>query len=224
MQMSPNRVYPIADATLLTEARSQLSQYERAQESFAHFNPGIFTQSFLSSYAARVKQAESLPSDNLCIGLLAEATEKLEHARCEAVVATRLLRHFATIAFAKEPEQLNRFAFGAFQKARRQRERFRTLFDEMVRQAEALAAPLASHHYSDVHREELQRINEHIQELSAEQQSAKNRRTTHAQQRVEGLNALWTQMKQISEAAKILYRYEPERQALFALPKPTKKH
>lgn len=207
----------LSDSLMLQEAGSIHSIFEDDQAEFETFDSD-FGGTFASDMAAAILAAGSFPTDEQIrdeISDLGQLTEdEMEKSRNNFQDA----KIFVKKAFPGRPTMWDRFGFDDYDDARDSKHKMQTFMERYQNMVEEFTAELLDVNFTaDMQAEVATRTTALRDAIKAEKKREKERPEI-TQQRVDGLNAVWTFLQKIAETAKSIYRDDFAKYNQYLLP------
>lgn len=217
--MSPKRQmrnYKESDASVLNKARYLVDQLDKNFEEFNRFDPDSFSSCFPQRLKEKIGEIEKSPTENTIKDLLAANSEKIEQCLNSCLGEMHLARYFVKKICKNDKGLIELFCYQEMQDNYNDSEKALTIFGKFVKQVERQWEQLSAAHYPDVNLAKLQQLYKEFEDAHNAQYHYKKECSSAKVERIEQLNDLWKEMKDVQQVAvNFLYKKQPEMQALF---------
>ncbi len=214
--MGTHRDYKLTDSEAIRAATVLLEHYKLHEADFTAFD-AQFGPAWQNDWQAAIDLAISQPTDEKTLDEQYQLTEAVEQKTAEALRSIEDLQYYVQKAFgAGSPEYR---ALNYRQPSLLIRYPHRVLVNTLVAselaslwQAELMAAGMPAALISN-----LQTRADELLQAEKEQELFKRQRLLRTAQRVKILNNMWAYVRQVSDAASIIYRDKQELKKLFVV-------
>ncbi|MDO7876613.1 hypothetical protein Q5H93_17845 [Hymenobacter sp. ASUV-10] len=217
-----NRIYGGSDDDMRQRQRTMRQHYLDNADTFASFNPEVFTDDYAAKWEAAQEAAETADSATVRAGTLKEDTQEV---KAEMEKARKLVqRLFYTVgqAWPKNVGRLNQYGKNRYERDRDSHDGMITLLDlahdAASRPADALQ--LAKYGWKDTDTKDLDAQGEALTTANTTQESQKGTGVEQGQGYIGQQNALYRFGQQASLGSKTLFADDFAKRQLFDLSPP----
>lgn len=219
MKNQIRRIYPYADANMLSATELFYKFYVEHLALFVMFDPVLFVETYGDDFKTSIDTGFSVERDSL-------VTDRVSQEGAEVADSIEtLLDHYDTLAyyvdkcFAQDPDIRKQFHHRTLSLLKKSPAELILWSEELCRAFDNHKAALIASGYSEDAALLLTAAKEALHKSYSEQQEALKRRPEKTAERVVIFNGIWQTVLEIHEAAKRIFRTQPEIMALFELPK-----
>ncbi len=212
--MYDSRAFKLTDSEAIQAATVMLEHYKEHEADFTAFD-AQFGPAWQSGWQQAIDLALQQPTDEKTLDELNQLTEKVDEKSEAGLNALDDLRYYTQKAYGTESPELKALKFG--KPSRLKREPSRLVVKLLV--AHALAqqwqADLTAAGMTAAQINNLQTRADELLNAEKEQELFKRQRVLRTAQRVKALNDMWAYVRQVMDAAGIIYRDLTEIKELF---------
>ncbi len=185
---------------------------------FNLFMPSLYNDEFLADLKDAVSDVRAIPTDEFFVKKQAKETLDVELVRNECTFEVRLLRVYASKAFADDEGVFGTFNFAGLRKARPSNSKMHSFFSNIISVVEENVDALKASDFPETKLDELKALLIRLETERDEQLSLKRQRSLLTVHRVKALNHLWELMAEVSSVREFALAGDAVGQELFALP------
>lgn len=211
------RIYYIADATMLELAKTKHGFFLEDKAKFVQFDAD-FQDPYAANYLAKISGGEQKPTDERVTDQLTDLTKTVVNKMEACRAAYQTLKFFVEKAFPDNLPVQNEFGFDNYIKAQRSQARMILFMEEVYSVALKYKSDLLAKNYSQQQIDALLTLKQQLDTANTVQELAKGGRPTLTQDRIEKLNDVWTIMKNICKAGKIIFEKDAAKYNRYTLP------
>ncbi len=216
------RSYNLADGVMLTNAELMHKYFTERKEQFQNFDAKTFHIDYDLHFLENINLAHTSDRDSVVIDEQAKETADVKIVIDECSERYSLIKYYVKKLFKDDIHTQNQFGLNDFRNVKQNPDKMIIFLDALLPKMEEHKTTLLEAGYPEAEMVEFFDIAKQLRKERVEQKDAKNVRTQKTKERVDKLNEVWEHLVEINEAAKLLFRKEPDEAKLFSLPKPPK--
>jgi len=214
--MNNTRLFKLTDSEAIQAASVMLEHYKKHAADFTAFD-SQFDAAWQSAWQQAIEDAVHQPTDEKTLDELYRLTGIVDQKADAALNALDDLKYYVQKAYGADSPQLRTLHFG--HPSNLKREPSRLVVKLLVAhdlaqqwQADLTAAGMPAALLND-----LQARADELLNAEKEQELFKRQRVLRTAQRIHALNAMWSYVRQVSDAAAIIFRDREELRGLFVV-------
>lgn len=219
MDNKGQRLYNVKDDQLIIHSEVIRDRYLKYEPHFKTFNDVKFNDEYHAGIDAKITTASNTMSDAFIVKTQAKETAEVSQASTKLLSSLEGLCFIIKSAFAGNEIVLNEMRIKELKSIARNPDSFIIFTQDLFVKVEKYKEKLIPEGLKDEH---LTTIKEDLAELNKqrrEQIDAIQSRPAITQDRIVKMNDLWRKLVELRDASNIVFKDQPEIQALFALPK-----
>ncbi len=213
------REYPCTDSVMLSSSDVIRGIFEDYFSDFYTFDALEFTEEFGPTLTDKINAGFSVERDTLVVDQVSKESADVSESIDIMLERYDTLIYYVDKQFGDEPEIHKQFCTACISQIKRSNGKLLLLMEEVYNAIQNNNATLEEGGYTVEKLQEFITAKESFRKHYIEQQDALKRRPVKTAERLKLFNTIWQQIIQIHEAAKRIYRNQPEILALFDLPK-----
>ncbi len=221
MRMSRDivRIFDVEDITVISSGDSFSKALEDTYlPKFSSFMGNLFNSDFLVDMQSAIADIRAIPTDEFFIKKQMKETADVELVRDQCAFEVRMLRVFASKAFADSPAVYDTFNFPGVHKVRKSSNKMKAYFSNLLSIVNENSDALLAVNFPETKYAELTALLGQFETEHDEQLSIKRQRALLTVHRVKALNHLWELMKEVSSVREFALPGDLVGQGIFALP------
>ncbi len=219
MNNQKRRIYPYSDAYMLSSSELISTFYIEYYPAFATFDPILFVEGYGATLQELINTGFSVERDSLI-------TDQVSKEGADVTTAIEIffdnyddLTYYVDKCFAEDLDIHKQFYHRSVSLLKKSPAELILWSEELNIATENHKDTLLASGYTEEAFTKFLAAKAEVRKHYLEQQEALKRRPEKTAERVAIFNKLWTMILEINEAAKRIYRKQPEILALFELPK-----
>jgi len=217
------RIYQYSDANMLSGAELISTFYNEYYTRFSTFDPVLFIEEYGSLFQDNIKKGFSAERDSLVTDQTSKEGSDVTQAIDLFIVQYDDLTYYVNKCFSDEPDIYKQFHHRSISLLKQKPAELILWGEEVNLAVLAYQERLTISGYTNESFMALTNANDELHKHYLEQQEALKRRPEKTADRVTFYNSIWNTVLEIHQAAKRVFRSEPETMALFELPKISQK-
>ncbi len=212
------REYPCTDSVMLSSSDVIRGIYQDYFSDFSTFDSLEFTEDFGPTLTEKINAGFSVERDSLVIDQVSKESADVTNSIDICLEQYDNLIYYVDKQFGDHPEIHKQFCPASISQTKRSNGKLLLLMEEVYNAAQNNMIVLEEGGYTAEKFQSFITAKESFRKHYIEQQDALKRRPVKTAERLTLFNTIWHQIIQIHEAAKRIYRNQPEILALFDLP------
>ncbi len=213
------RGFPHPDPVMLSAAEVNNEFFTERESDFTSFDLHAFPEGIAVSMKLDIDAAHRIARDSLVIDQLAEETAEVTEKANICIDLYDDLVYFVDKSFEDHPEIENQFCYNSFNELKHSNPKLVLCLEEVLMAVDNHYPELKEVGFTPEKRDLFSEAVSSFRHEYISQQEAIKRRPEKTHERILLLNRVWANAQQIWEAAKRIYRNQPEILSLFELPK-----
>lgn len=215
------RKYRITDVVLLEHAALISQHFAKYAERFLHFNEVKYGDSFLESLQQDIKKAKKLVEESESALRQKAITTEIRELTKELIKSLQYLRVHVLDTYEDNPTKISEFNLNRITIHSPNPDVFITYCKQVLGSIALHCKELIRNGLKEEILDNTLLKLEQLNTLRSKQLKTKISRTLSTENRVNTLNQLFMKIKKLRDASVYVFNDEPEKTALFALPKNT---
>lgn len=215
-----SRNFSLSDADVFVKSKVIHRHFVDDLADFIAFDP-TFADPFAADFLAKIDAAQIMFSDRSIVTTQAVATDVVEKSMRKGREGYRFLMFFVAKAFPKDKSVWIEFGFKDYRRTKKSQTGFFNFLKQAHQTAVKYAAELNAAGFDNVRIEEIKTLADTLLANDLKQEEWKGLRPVSARKRIKALNEIWTTVRIIRRAGKLIYaddygkyqRYLGEKQA-----------
>jgi len=220
--MDFKRSFSVSDAKFFEYADMIMDTLPVDLPDFTAFDP-IFTVDYVTQIKLASDNARAVPPDEIIVDQLGGKTQKVKTALTDCYDDYQTIAYFVGRAFKGNVSVQNEFGKNDIRKARNNQPKMIIFMDLLITTVAKYSAELLQAGCSQELMDGLAAKADVLRNANSGQEGFKKGRGVSTQTRIQLMNTLYEQLKPLNEAATIIYRDNPAKMKIYAMPKPPKK-